>query len=306
MAEIPVIRLKNITVAGNGVSLSSDVIRLCAEKGICLSFVDGIGKTYSVAQPPVGAQVDLVLTQIKHRDSDKGNHLARMFVWGKMKNQLALLKSYMKYRGHRDSKFGKEFKNRQPEMKRLLEKIKSLPVETEFRQSLMGLEGRFAADYWKIIKYLLSAEADFHGRVRRGANDLVNSMLNYGYGILYNQTLQAIIKAGLNSAAGFLHSCQGRRSSLVFDLVEEFRATVVDRAVFSILNRHQPCELGENNLLTQGARKKVVTTVLKRLGNEVPCRGKHCTLQQAILNQANAVKYHLQDQTTYRPFLSRW
>jgi len=160
LAEIPVIRLKKIVVAGGGVGLSSDVIRLCADENINISFIDGIGITYSMAVPPAGATVDLVLLQIQHRESEKGYHLACMFVLGKMKNQFALLKSYMKYKDRGLGVFGREFSARRREMEALIEDVKQLKsrmdgIKTNFRQVLMGIEGRFASHYWQLIRVLL-------------------------------------------------------------------------------------------------------------------------------------------------------
>ena len=44
VAEIPVIKLKSLTVAAHGIALSSDVINLCVEKVIPIHFVNSFGK----------------------------------------------------------------------------------------------------------------------------------------------------------------------------------------------------------------------------------------------------------------------
>jgi hypothetical protein len=50
-----------------------------------------------------------------------------------------------------------------------------------------------AGSYWRVIKELLAPRASFEGRVRKGARDLVNSLLNYGYGILSSRLKPTII-----------------------------------------------------------------------------------------------------------------
>ncbi len=310
LAEILSIQLKRILISGKGVSLSADVILLCARRDINVSFVDGFGRTYSQARPPEGVDSELVLHQICHRDSEKGYHLACMFVWGKMKNQLALLKSYMKYERHRQGKFGRRYERVYPEMVALLDQVKGLREspkdKSNIRQTLMGLEGRFAAHYWKLISFLLPANAAFTGRVGKGAKDIVNSLLNYGYGILYNQAMQALEQNGLNTAAGFLHTTKGSKASLVYDLVEEFRATVVDRAVFTMLNRKRKLVLDEDGLLEKDSRKILIQAILNRLGQEVKGRGKALTLQEMIHRQAQLLKSYLMDKSVYKPYLARW
>lgn len=309
LAEMPVTRLRNIAVAGGGVSLSAEVIRLCAEGGINLTFLDALGKPYATIMAPEGADADLVLRQIENRDGRIGLELARMFVWAKMKNQLSLLKSYRKYQARRTSRFGLDFPGRHEEMKRLIHDAKNLGRghdPDQFRQRLMGLEGRFASHYWHLISCIIPEQHQFSGRHQRGADDLVNALLNYGYGILYNQTLQAITKTGLNAAVSFLHACQPGRPTLVFDLVEEFRAMVVDRAVFSMLNRRESVTMGEDRLLPAKSRKKLAEAVLDRLGRLVNIQGRQCSLREGIYLQAQAIKRCLLDGYGYRPFLARW
>src|SRR5438477_161295 len=75
------------------------------------------------------------------------------------------------------------------------------------------------------------------GRETRGAVDPLNSALNYGYGVLYAQVEQALILAGLDPYAGFLHADRPGKPSLVLDLIEEVRQTVVDRTVIGLVNR---------------------------------------------------------------------
>ena len=309
LSEIPIVRLRTISVAGRGVSLSCDVVRLCAERGISLTFFDDLGKPYAVAKAPEGVDAELVLRQLEHRDGDIGLSLARLFVWGKMKNQLALLKSYGKYHSNRNSTFARLFADNHEAMRHLIAEAKSLHQEKDaesFRQRLMGLEGRFATCYWRIIGEMLPPEYHFLGRIHQGATDLVNVMLNYGYGILYNQTLQAVTKSGLNATVGFLHACQSGRSSLVFDMVEEFRAVAVDRAVFSLINRHEKLHLDSDHLLVPDSRKKLVEAVMTRLGSLVQLHGAQCSLRDCIYHQARAVRDFLTGGCVYRPYLARW
>jgi group II intron reverse transcriptase/maturase/CRISPR-associated endonuclease Cas1 len=311
VAEVLVIHLKRLIIAGQGVTLSSDVVRLCSQENITLTFIDGLGRTYATASSPEGAFVELVLLQIRHRETEKGHHLACMFVLGKMKNQLSLLKSYRKYKTRHQGLFGQEFAVNRHKMESLIHQVQLIArsdhrEKKEYRKSLMGLEGRFAHHYWKMVQLLIPDEVDFTGRITRGAKDLVNSMLNYGYGILYNHVLQAIHLNGLNSAAGFLHTDRDSKSALVYDLVEEFRPAVVDRAVFSLLNRRQKLIIGNDHLLAPESRKKLARAVIQRLGQEVKAKGKCDTLQHMIIQQARAVRRFLLDKSTYRPYLIKW
>ncbi len=311
IAEIPVIRLQRVVIAGRGIALSSDIVTLCAEKNIPLSFLDNLGKTCAMSEAPQGAAVETVLLQLQHRESEKGRHLACMFVWAKLKNQLALLKSRMKYKGHKGSTFGQAFINRRPSMEQLIKQVRQMDTakaqKKDYRKTLMGLEGRFAASYWHLLGLLLQTSGiEFNGRIKRGASDITNVMLNYGYGILYNHVLQALHKNRLNAAAGFLHVSAENKASLSCDLIEEFRASVVDRAVLSLLQRRQKMVVDDEGLLQIESRKKLAAAVLERLSQHVTDKGNMYSLQHLIHIQAETICKYLHDKLVYRPYLARW
>ena len=105
------------------------------------------------------------------------------------------------------------------------------------RAGLLAVEGGAGRQYWTGVRTLLEGHASFETREHRGAPDTVNSALNYGYGILYTQVWGAIMNAGLEPFAGFLHVDRPGKPSLVLDLIEEFRQPIVDRAVIAALTK---------------------------------------------------------------------
>jgi CRISPR-associated protein Cas1 len=91
----------------------------------------------------------------------------------------------------------------------------------------------------------------------------VNSALNYGYGILYTQVWGALMNAGLEPFAGFLHVDRPGKPSLVLDVIEEFRQPIVDRAVIAMLTKGVKIETREG-LLTDESRRTCSRYVLRR------------------------------------------
>src|SRR5204862_398077 len=89
------------------------------------------------------------------------------------------------------------------------------------------------------------------GREGRGATDPLNAALNYGYGILYAQVERALLLAGLDPYAGFLHADRPGKPSLVLDLIEEFRQAVVDRTLIGQVNRGVAFALDEATWATR-------------------------------------------------------
>ncbi len=308
VAEVPLDRFTGLTLGGRGVSFSTDVLKLCAEKNISVHFIDGLGRIFAVASRPDCIRVDLLKKQIIHRDDQIGLHLARMFLWGKVKNQFSLLKSFAKYKQRRKNGLDMGLLHAKKELEKTADAIKSLkPVDPEeFRSILFGLEGAFAARYWSLIGMIVPEEYNFSGRVHQGARDLVNSLLNYGYGILYAHTLTAVTKAGLSAMTGFLHASQGKKPVLTFDLIEEFRAPVVDRVVMSMLNRREALGQEKNGELNKETRTRLAANVLARLGSEVVHRGKRDTLKNVLYGQALAIRDFLYGKGGYKPYIMRW
>ena len=125
--------------------------------------------------------------------------------------------------------------------------------------------------------------------------------------MLHRSVHLAILKAGLNPAISFLHSLQPRKPTLVFDLMEEFRAPIVDRAVVTLINPREPAALeDEAGRLARDTRRRLLQRLQERLTSLVPYRGGEATLEQVMARQAAAIVADLEGRRTYVPFLARW
>jgi CRISPR-associated protein Cas1 len=65
------------------------------------------------------------------------------------------------------------------------------------RQKLLGIEGEAARQYFSALKHVLPEEAYLGQRTRQPPQDLFNSLLGYGYGVLLTEIEKA--------AGGFLY-----------------------------------------------------------------------------------------------------
>ncbi len=77
----------------------------------------------------------------------------------------------------------------------------------------------------------------FEKRTRRPAKNEVNALLNFGNSVLYNLLACEIEKTPLDIRVGFLHATNTRYTSLNLDLAEIFKPLVVDRTVFTLINK---------------------------------------------------------------------
>jgi CRISPR-associated protein Cas1 len=159
--------------------------------------------------------------------------------------------------------------------------------------------------YWDGVRTIIGQRTEFFGREHRGATDAVNSLLNYGYGILYSQVWGAVLNAGLEPFAGFLHVDRPGKPSLVLDLVEEFRQPVVDRAVLAHLNTGSEVKLVQGMLETN-TRKALVERVMERLQATETYQGKRYQVRSIIQMQARRLATFLRGDGDYKAFSFKW
>jgi group II intron reverse transcriptase/maturase/CRISPR-associated endonuclease Cas1 len=306
--EAPLQNLKHIFVTSPSVTLSSNVIAYAAQRKIPIDFVEQSGMPYARIFPFHSPYAELQLAQLRVLQDGRCSELAKSIVHGKIKNQMNLAKYYHKYRKSFDEAFVREFEDNIGRMHTIAEELRSLmDADHEvLRGKLFSIEGRAAAAYWEIIKALLDEVMVFEGRVGQGASDLVNSMLNYGYGILYSKIWNAVSGSGLSPYISYLHKPQPGKPTLIYDLVEEFRPQAVDRVIFSMINKGVELKM-DGKLLCPATRNKVAAGVLERINTMEKFRGENMRLADIIRKQAKAVgAYLLGECSRYSPYIGKW
>lgn len=118
-----------------------------------------------------------------------------------------------------------------------LSALAKLAVGSKSIEKLMGIEGVAAKAYFDTFAILLSGgQFKWNGRHKRPATDPVNAMLSFGYSMLEKDVRRAISTAGLANTIGFLHELNYRKDSLVYDLMEVFRPTIIDKLVLRCIS----------------------------------------------------------------------
>ena len=153
---------------------------------IPLDFLSPRGEPLARLSAPVDALGTTGLRQLQAVHDGVGlQQLARTFVYGKLKNQLNLVKYYHKYRKRVDADFTQAFADVEHKFEALIAEVRRFVPDSDYesgRHKLFACEGQGGNLYWQMIRLLLEDDVEFAGRERQGATDLVNSLLNYGYG----------------------------------------------------------------------------------------------------------------------------
>lgn len=308
--EAPLLHLEDVVIASRGVSISADAIAACTERGIPINFLDGYGNPFaSLYSAGLTGTVLTRRAQLQAFNDGRGRAVAAAFAIGKLRNQANLLRYMAKYRKEAAPETYEELRRLAAEVLDHVSEIERLGGTTvdEVRFELLSAEGRGAQRYWEGIRLLLREDYAWPGRRTQGASDPINACLNYGYGILYGQVERALVLAGLDPYAGFLHVDRSGKPSLVLDVIEEFRTAAVDRAMLGLVNKGSQLVLDEKGKLDPPTRKLIAEKVLERLDAPVRYAGKQTTLRSALQSQARHLAVFLRgERPEYEPFVANW
>jgi CRISPR-associated endonuclease Cas1 len=309
VASVPKNRLRRVTIASAGVSLSSDCIHQCCKRNVSIEFLSRRGEPFAMIYTPQFAITRATSEQLAARDGEAGSFLACQFLKGKAKNQINLLKYFNKYLARTEPEAGAAVAAEIERMERMFRDLKigkTGESREGARNRLMGVEGGISRCYWSAVRRILPPEIPFEKRIGQGAKDVVNSCLNYGYGMLYNRVQQALADAGAALHVSFLHEPRDRKPTLVYDLIEEFRQFSVDRTVIAMFNRGEPLRTDKRGWLTGPARQLVARNVRERLGSYMKWRRKQWKVEDIVFRQARLLMRHVRGEARYRPFIGRY
>ena len=306
VASVPIGNLKHISVLNESVSISGHILGYLLDNKIPLDIFTYQGKH-------IGSFLSAGSFQCQNWQSqalcptERRNRLGAALIEGKLTNQQNLMKYFHKYHKARAEELQSLMDDMETHVDQYKEYLKSNPfTEDSFIQDIMVYESQGAIKYWAYIKVLLEDdEVGFEGREQQGARDLVNSMLNYGYAILYSRVWQAVLRAQLNPYDGIIHARQSGKPTFVFDVVELFRAQAVDRVVYSLIQKNEPVDM-KDGLLTDEGKKLLIKNITERLQKREKYRGDEISLEQIIYRQAREIADYFTEDERYLPYKAKW
>lgn len=307
--RVPLHNLDGITCFGR-VGLSPALMGACGEQGVAISLLSTQGRFLARVTGFTSGNVLLRRTQYRTADDEaKTCQLARSIVLGKIANCRTVL-----LRAARDSSDAERGERLQAVAKRLGASI----VEAQSAEStdrLRGLEGEAAVRYFGAFNDLIGSSDPsfrFTRRSRRPPTDAINALMSFVYTLLLHDVRSACEATGLDAAVGYLHRDRPGRPSLALDLMEEFRPSLADRVILSLINRGQVTPQGFNRLETGGVvmddatRKKVLVAWQERKQEEVthPFLQERMSVGLLVHVQARLFARHLRgDIDAYPPML---
>ena len=313
VAAVPAGQVSAVYIFGN-VSVTTPALAFLLQEGIDLVFLTFHGRYRGRLVGPEGGNARLRLSHYR-RASDPAWVLgtARAIVLAKLHNYRTLLRRYARRLAAmmEDGPAG-SLAAAADELDALMARAPRCTTVS----GLSGLEGRGTAVYFSVFHHLIRTPGwTFERRTRRPPRDPVNALLSFGYTIL-THNLESVLRAvGLDPYLGFLHQVSYNRPSLALDLVEEFRAVVVDSVVLRCLNNGivvpgdfqvEP-EAEYPVLLTDEGRARFIRELEARFNLEFhhPDSEERVTYRRCWELQARRMAQAIQGGGPYRPFRVR-
>lgn len=289
--------ITNITIMGKG-SITFDALNLISKNNIPCISVNHTGQiNYIITNPESYKYAQLLKDQIHHSESEDSIKISKEIIKSKIQNQKYTLKTLNK--NHKKE----EITQIEQQLDQNIKKIE----QTKTKNEIMGIEGLSSQKYWQAIKTIIPEQYNFTKRTKRPAKDLLNAMLNYGYAILASQITIKILQTGLNPSIGLLHTTQNYRTSLTYDIIEQFRQQLVDKPVLSIINNKQiKPEDYTNQTINYEKRKIIIEKILEKIESQITYQNKKTTYEEIIEQQTKQLKKSIQEKQEYKGFYLHW
>lgn len=177
---------------------------------------------------------------------------------------------------------------------------------------LMGWEGNIRQVYYDAFEQIIP-DFEMGNRTKRPPSNEINALISFVNMMCYTLCLDQIYHTQLNPTISYLHEPGYRRFSLALDLSEIFKPILVDRLIFSLLNKKILSSKDFDKqlnycLLNESGKKKVLKSWEERLNQTI----KHRTLKRSVSYQhlvkleAYKLIKHIMKIETYQPFKAWW
>lgn len=285
LAEVRIKDLHHLAVFG-AAQISTALIQTLCEMEVPVSYYSMGGWFYGLTR---GHGLTNVFTRIKQfaraADSEQALPLARLFVYGKIRNQRTLL-----MRNHVEPP---------PLALRAMKHAASAALAAPGLPTLLGIEGAAALVYFRNFNGMIKGSDDtddipgleetaekrvgdaqkefnfdFKTRNRRPPRDPVNALLSLAYSLLARDCTVAALAVGFDPYIGLYHQPRFGRPALALDVMEEFRPLIADSTVLTAINNRMiaPADFvqaGDAVNLTPAGRKRFFLAYEKRMSDTI-------------------------------------
>lgn len=283
------------------VELNKRVLSLLNRYNIIILFFNFYGQYIGRFTPKKYADGKVILNQVNAYYGSKRIQIAKIMTRTEIKNLISVLKYYNK----KERYFIKEINN----IKLLLDKVE-LFYEIE---NILLIEAQVKKIYYSCFdRIILNKEFIFEKRSMHPTLNEVNSMLSYGYSLLYSDVLAKLDRSSLLPQIPFIHSLSKSTDALQYDIADMFKPVFIDRLVFRLINKNQ-MKLTDFNYngnicyMNKEGIKKFVYEYEKLMEKSLLIGSKYYSYHNLLTREVYKLSnYIIEKDKEYIPFVMGW
>lgn len=301
---IPLANLDQLIIMG-GAQLTTQAAVFLLRSQVDVVFMSAYGKYRGRLLANESRQAELRHRQLRLVDDEyRVLDIATRIVAGKIANQRVVLQRRVE-----------EDASAAPALQGMLNMLDAA-LQARNLDQLRGYEGKAAAYYFSGVRGFFEPEWGFRERAYYPPPDPANAMLSFAYTLLMKDVEAKIQLVGLDAYLGFFHMLGYNRPALALDLMEEFRPTIADVVVLTLV-RSQAITLDDFEWtqreelpvrMTRRAVDALVQAYEERLRDRVyhPLANGQVDYRRAIEYQARHMTQVIRgDTATYEPVVMR-
>ena len=208
------------------------------------------------------------------------------------------------------------YKNRGRDISEKILKIKALKKSLKEADSisyLMGIEGNIRDLYYSSFNEIVQNKIEFKKRVKRPPDNFINTLISFGNSLVYTSILSEIYRTQLDPTISFLHEPGYRRYSLALDISEIFKPIILDRMIFSMINKNEMAEKDTEKALNHcylkdKGRKKFLRKYDERLKKTIRHKklNRNVSYRRLIRLECYKIVKHILGEDKYTGFKMWW
>lgn len=297
---IPIETTDSLYVYSN-IIFSGNFFEFVNKKGLNVALIDKYGEKIGSFVPQNNRRnIKTEIKQLKVYDNENERlELAKKLEIASVSNIRANLKYYARRKNSerlQDAVIG---------ISRLIQQLNEAKDVTK----LMTIEAQSRQKYYQCFNEILNDEDFiFEKRTRRPPEDPLNAMISFGNTLLYQRIANEINRTSLDIRIGIVHAAGSRPESLNLDLADLFKPILVDRTIFTLVNRKMLeatdfVEVENNGIyLSREGKKQFIREFERKLFQKVQIDGLDRTYDYVIKNEIQKLKRFFEYGEKYKPY----
>lgn len=297
---IPAEITDTINVYSN-IIINSELLSFMTEKNIILNLFDKYSN-YIGSYIPKNKSNGMILLKQSETYNNKETRLeyAKSIEDAAVHNICSNLKYYIKH-----ITYNSEIISTEKEIRRLKTTLKEACSVDE----LLTTEAHIRKLYYSCFNDILPDD-DFYYRERskRPPKDAINALISFGNVYMYNHIAREIYKSQLDIRIAYIHSPMHRNENLNLDLAELFKPIIVDRSIFTLINKRMIDEnihfekSGESVLLNKEGKRIFIEQLDSKMEQRIKSENRVITYRMLIRNEIKKLQNAIMKNAKYKPY----